>query len=110
MNEFDPFAFGGRQDDAELLEAAAEMQRFLDESRDLEEDDEASTRRWKRIGECMTFLNATMPKTFAGCMAKLRFLANEEVGMEAGDREDDVPSLRQVLAFIEAELGNGGAA
>jgi hypothetical protein len=86
------------------------MRRLVDEGCDLEEDDAAIARRWKRIGECATFLNATMPKTLAGCVAKLRHLTDPEIGMEAGDREDDVPSLRQVLAFIEAELGNGGAA
>jgi hypothetical protein len=78
MTEFDPFALGGRQDDADLLEAAAEIRRLVDEG--------------------------------CGCVAKLRYLTDEEVGMEAGDREDDVPSLRQVLAFIEAEMAKAGAA
>lgn len=105
MSALDPFAFGGRQeDDAALFDAEAEMQRLSDEACDIEEDDAASTRRWDRIGECMTYLNTTMPKTLAGCAAKMRFLANTEVGMEAGDRDDDYVSLRQVLAFIESEL------
>jgi hypothetical protein len=50
MNELDPFAFGGRQDDAELLEAAAEMRRLVDEGCELEEDDAASLRRGCGMG------------------------------------------------------------
>ena len=108
----DPFAFGGQQDDAALLDAEAEMQRLLDEGRDLDEDDAALTRRWDRINECMTIINATMPKTLAGCAAKLRFLTHFEVGMAAGDREDDCVSVQQVLAFVEdlLALERGSAA
>lgn len=80
------------------------MQRLLDEDRDIDEDDAALERRWGRIGDLMAVLNTTPPKTLSGCVAKLRFLTDDEVGMSAGEREDDVPSLRMVLAFIEDRL------
>lgn len=97
----DPFAFGGRQDDAALIDAEAEMRRLLDEGRDLDEDDAELTRRWDRINECTAFINTTMPATLAGCAAKLRYLTHFEIGMAAGDRDDDCVSVQQILAFIE---------
>ncbi|HZK89969.1 MAG TPA: hypothetical protein VFC56_07485 [Stellaceae bacterium] len=106
-NTLDPFALGGRQEgDAELIRVEREIRRLLDEGRDIEEADAPLALRWKRIGECMEVMNSTKPTTLAGCAAKLRFLTDEEIGMEVGDREDDVPSLRQVLAFLER--GSGG--
>jgi len=101
-NTLDPFALGGRQEgDAELIRVEREIRRLLDEGRDIEEADAPLARRWKRIGEYMEVMNSTKPTTLAGCVAKLRFLADEEIGMEGGGRGDDVPSLRQVLAFLE---------
>jgi hypothetical protein len=47
--------------------------------------------------------NNTAPTTLTGAAIKLRVLADPAHGMEAGDREDDYVSLRQVLAFIEQE-------
>ncbi len=49
------------------------------------------------------FINNTAPTTLEGAVIKLRVLASPERGMEAGDREDDYISLRQVLAFLEQE-------
>lgn len=88
--------------DAELIAAEREMRRLLDEGRDLNEADDQLTQRWDRIGACIKTIGRTNPGTLAGCAVKLRFLCDPEIGIEAGDREDDVPSLRQVLAFIEA--------
>ena len=106
MSALDPFALGGLQEpDAELIAAEREMRRLLDEGRDLDEAGEPLTQRWKKIGEFMAILNATVPTTLAGCLAKLRFLCDAENGMETGDREDDVLSLRQVLAFLESAEG-----
>jgi hypothetical protein len=104
MSAADMFAHGGRQDgDAELIAAEREMRHLLDEGRNLNEPDPELTQRWDRIGERMTLINNTAPTTFAGCAVKLRFLTDDEVGIGAGDRDDDVPSLRQVLTFVEAE-------
>jgi hypothetical protein len=106
MNADDPFALGGLQKpDAELIAAEQELRRLLDEGRDIDEADPALTERWGRIGQLFEIINATEPTTLAGCAAKLRFLADPEIGMAVGDREDDVPSMRQVLAFIEQLAG-----
>jgi hypothetical protein len=90
MSALDAFALGRLQPgDRELMDAEAETRRLLDEGRDLDEADEPLTQRWKKIGEFMAILNATVPTTLAGCLAKLRFLCDAENGMETGDREDD---------------------
>jgi hypothetical protein len=103
MSALDPFALGGihAAEDAEILAAWAEIRFLLDDASEEDEDDAALARRWERIGKDMEVLNARAPATLAGCVAKLRFLCDPEIGMEAGDREDDVPSLRQILAFLE---------
>lgn len=51
----------------------------------------------------------TPPASLAGCAVKLRTLWHPEIGIEAGDNEHDLPSLRQVLALIE-QKDEGGAA
>jgi hypothetical protein len=97
--------------DAGLLVAEEELVRLLDESRDDPEcDGPKHDARWDRIGELMAFIAAMPPKTLEGCAVKLRRLADEETGLECGDREDDVPCLRQVLAFVEDAYKSGGAA
>jgi hypothetical protein len=70
---------------------------------DFDEADAALAERWTRIGECIGIINSSAPTTLAGYAAKLRFATDAEVGIDAGDRPDQVPSLRQVLAFIEEE-------
>lgn len=100
-----------RSDDAGLLVAEEELVRLLDESRDDPNGDSPEdTARWDRIGELIELIQSTPPQSLAGCAVKLRFLTDEEVGLEFGDREDDVQSLRQVLAFIEAAIMPGDAA
>lgn len=82
---------------------------MLDESRDDPEcDGPKDDARLDRIGKLMDFIGAMPPQTLAGCAVKLRRLADEETGLEAADREDGAPSLRQVLAFIEAADNSAG--
>jgi hypothetical protein len=103
MSAPDPSALGGRQEpDAELIAAEREMRRLIDEGEGLDEADDPLAERWGRIGKCIETINSTSPSTLAGCVVKLQYLCDPEIGMEVGDREGDVPSLRQVLAFIDA--------
>ena len=41
------------------------------------------------------------PRTMAGALIKLKVLAHPEHGFEAGERGDDLISVRQVAEFIE---------
>jgi hypothetical protein len=64
---------------------------------------------WDRVFALDEWIATTAPTTLAEVAVKLRRLADPKIGMEAGDTEVDVVSVRLVLAFIEAEVGNGGA-
>jgi hypothetical protein len=45
------------------------------------------------------------PASLAGCAAKLRVLLHHEIGIETHAlSEDDLASLRQILAFVEREV------
>src|SRR4051812_30038816 len=55
----------------------------------------------------MEFINNAKPASLLDCIIKLRVLADPIIGMEAGDRDDDVVSVRQVLAFLEGTIGGG---
>jgi hypothetical protein len=54
-----------------------------------------------RIDELVGTINVTPPESLADCAAKLRLLADRELGMAAGDRDDDFTSLHQVIAFLD---------
>ena len=43
------------------------------------------------------------PGSLAGCAVKLRTLLHPDIGIETGNHEYDLPSLRQILAAIETE-------
>jgi len=49
------------------------------------------------------FIDQTRPVGLAGAAVKLRLLADEEIGMAAGENQDELASLRQVLEFVERE-------
>jgi hypothetical protein len=113
MSALDPFALGGQQDDAEgdaLLIAAwrryQELCRLItDEAMpDADRDALAATEEWEQVIEV---INNTEPTTLAGCIAKLQYLGDPS-GMEAGDRDDDVVSVRQVCAFLELSIPSVG--
>jgi hypothetical protein len=53
------------------------------------------------MSELMEAINTTPTRSLADCVVKLKLLADPNIGIEAGDRPDDVPSLRQVIDFIE---------
>lgn len=78
------------------------MRELLAVAGDAGEDKAAVVRRWGRIGDLFGIINATAPASLHDCAVKLRFLADPEVGIVVGERDDDVTALRQVLAFVEA--------
>jgi hypothetical protein len=41
-----------------------------------------------RLGELIAVVNTTPPRSLGDCLAKLELLADPDIGMEAGDRED----------------------
>ena len=108
MTAPDPFARSGRQSDADLIEAGRELADVLHQFGTLpdlpvEDADEMGQRLTDRLGEITELINNTPATTMAGAAVKLRLLADPEVGMEAGERDDDYVSLRQVLACCEAQ-------
>ena len=54
-----------------------------------------------RIDELVGAINTEPPTSTDDCVVKLRLLADCELGMAAGDRDDDYTSLRQVIAFLD---------
>jgi hypothetical protein len=54
-------------------------------------------------------ISLTPPGTLIGAAVKLRLLADEDIGLLAGDSEADRVSLRQVRDFIEREIAAGHA-
>lgn len=64
---------------------------FLKEGREL----------YSRVDELLATINNTPPGSLADCVRKLHLLANREFGGAAGDRDDDITSLRQVITFLE---------
>src|ERR1041384_5619091 len=101
----DPFALGGVQDDAEIAAAydrlTALHRRWSEPPQPLS-DDEANELTSAESDE-IEFINTTPPRTMAGVLIKLKVLAHPEHGFEAGERGDDLISLRQVVDFIERE-------
>ncbi|MGA8399004.1 MAG: hypothetical protein WB697_03905 [Stellaceae bacterium] len=67
-----------------------------------------------RIFALETWIAITAPTTLAEAAIKLRRLADPHTGIEIGDADEDPTSVRQILAFVEAELADkaadGGAA
>jgi hypothetical protein len=74
------------------------------------EDDAPWQASFDRACELDETIATSEPQTLAGAAVKLRRLLDPELGLEAGDRESDVPSLRQVLALIEREIAAKGGA
>jgi len=108
--DLDPFAFAGQSGgDAELVRAERRLRDILPlwerEPLSDEEADALSHRMYEQI----EIINNTAPTTLFGAAIKLRVLADPDHGMEAGDREDDWISLRQVRDFIEREVAAGHA-
>lgn len=87
-----------------LAEAEAEMRELLAVADDAGEAESEVMKPWARIGDLFGVINGTPPTSLHDCVVKLRFLADPDVGIIIGAREDDVPALRQVLAFLEAQL------
>jgi hypothetical protein len=54
-----------------------------------------------RIDELVGAINTEPPTSTGDCVVKLRLLADCELGMAAGDRDDDFTSLWQVIEFLE---------
>lgn len=104
----DLFALARAEGDAELIEAGQRWDEVKRRWEGLHSDEEADALSAEQ-GELMVFINNAPPTTLQGCAIKLRVLADPEVGMEVGQRDDDVVSVRAVLAFIEA-LAQGGDA
>jgi hypothetical protein len=99
----DPFAYARAGDDTALIEAERRLQAIMAQWEDPSRgntDDEADALSHAEYEE-IEFINNTAPTTLAGAAIKLRVLADPAHGMEAGDRDDDYLSLRQILAFIE---------
>lgn len=114
MNAPDLFALGG--DDTELIEAERKIIELDAESRALIEGDQHHSAPvdadgcplgWQALRDQIIDLDemiATTPAaTLAGAAVKLRRLLDPEIGMETGERETDLPCLRQILATIERE-------
>ena len=54
---------------------------------------------------CLDEVIATTPATILAEVAvKLRRLCDPELGMDNGDKDTDMPSLREILAVIEREI------
>ena len=63
--------------------------------------DEPDVLSW-RAGELRSLINTTPPSSVADCVTKLRLLTHPDLGIGAGDRLDDIISICQVIAFLEA--------
>jgi hypothetical protein len=96
-----------RSGDAVLLAADEELWRLLDEADDIQTNGLDGDACYERTEEVMDIIDLTPPATLEGCAAKLRFLADEEQGIEGGERPHSFSSLRQVLAFLDA-IKSGG--
>jgi len=90
--------------DAKLHVAERKMRRLLAEGERLAEPEAAVAKRFEEIGRCFEIINTTPPTTLAGVAVKLRLLADPDIGMECGEREDDFCSLRQALEFVERSI------
>jgi hypothetical protein len=106
MTAPDPFALGGRQDDAELVAADQRSAALLPQFVLGDLDDATGAALCTAIYAEVEIINATPPKTMLGAAIKLRVLSSPVVGMEVGERDDDLPSLRQVAEFIDERLWN----
>ncbi|MGA8549020.1 MAG: hypothetical protein WB678_02165 [Stellaceae bacterium] len=58
---------------------------------------------WNQIWELEKKIAATPPTTLIGAAVKLRWLADPNLGIEAGPTDEDPDSIRQVLDLIERE-------
>ena len=108
MTDLDLFVLGGRQDDADLLAAHRRLidllPRWLGKIGPPLSDEELDALT-KAAYEEIPFINSTPPKTLLGAAIKMSVLAAPSYGMEAGDREDDYLSLRQLAEFLARESG-----
>jgi hypothetical protein len=51
------------------------------------------------------FIEETPPRSLVGAAVKLRALCDKDVGLAAGESEDQLGSLDQVLKFVERKGG-----
>lgn len=101
-DKLDPFALGGRQDDAELVQieqelwaARAELDSPLTDSR--------AHALANRTRELERRINETTPKTAAGVAVKLRQILD---AVRNGHAEaDEADSLEQLIEFVSREEG-----
>jgi hypothetical protein len=103
--------------DAGLIEAERRLKEIRQQTRSLYRDFfkiDAQTEKDIIIGiidpvryRLSDFIDQTRPAGLAGAAVKLRLLADEEIGMAAGENQDELASLRQVLEFVEREAGGG---
>jgi hypothetical protein len=80
----------------DLRALAAELSGIVARLEESGNDDEE-----ERLGELIEAINTRAPQSLGDCLVKLKLLADPDIGMEAGDREDDLLSLRQVVAFLD---------
>jgi hypothetical protein len=112
MTAPDPFALGGRQDDAELVELEHQLRdvlsRWNDDGMYDMSDDDADVLCHQQHG-LEERINETAPRTATGAAVKLRHLRHLLRLLEEDIewRDDETVSVRQLLTFMEAA---GGAA
>jgi hypothetical protein len=83
-----------------LTALAAELSEIVARLEESDDDDEEPP----RLGELIAAINTRAPQSLGDCLVKLKLLADPGLGIEAGDREDDMISLRQVVAFLDGVL------
>lgn len=59
---------------------------------------------WNRVSALHTYIAETAPDSIIGAAVKLRRLADERAGLEAGQGTGDVESVRQILATVERSV------
>jgi hypothetical protein len=106
MNAPDPFAHGGQQDDAALIDAEREIL-AIHERRKACPDDAAGVALWEKLSDeedrLEDVIYLTPPATLADCAVKLRMLRHPELGIEARDWFDQHgTALDHVLAYLES--------
>lgn len=93
----------GGHPDAPLLNAERNLAILLRLSRESDQSDAVQGPIWDRLSSAEDLIAKTPPVTLVGAAVKLRLLCDPEIGLEAGEAEHELPSLRQVLALVERE-------
>ena len=87
-----------------LAAAEKEMADLRAHSKAVSEADDVQEPIWKRIFALESWTASMPPSSLAEAAIKLRRLADPEIGLDAGESEEDALSVRQVLAFIDVLL------